>query len=302
MPIDSSFVGLPAAERAHRADNRWLMAYAAALGHDEAHFLDTTRAGGLVAHPLFPVCLEWDAVLAAQERSSEAGITTAERRAGVHSTHDLVFYRAIHAGDTLRVQATLCEVRPSRSGSAQIVRLDMRRESDSALVCTTWYGMVFRGIPCNDEGRRASELGPPLLAPHSAGGDQDAAITKRHVPVAATFAHVYTECARIWNPVHTDRQVAVDAGLPDIILHGTANLAIGVSEILRANPGRHPDTIRRVRGRFRAMVRMPSVLEVAIAGPTALEGGEELQAFEVLNEAGDSAVAGGLVVYGEPRV
>ena len=27
---------------------------------------------------------------------------------------------------------------------------------------------------------------------------------------------MYTECARIWNPIHTDRAVALAAGLPDI--------------------------------------------------------------------------------------
>jgi hypothetical protein len=50
----------------------------------------------------------------------------------------------------------------------------------------------------------------------------------REVPLAATAAHVYTECARIWNPIHSDAAVASGAGLPGIILHGTATLALAV--------------------------------------------------------------------------
>ena len=49
------------------------------------------------------------------------------------------------------------------------------------------------------------------------------------IAVGATAAHVYTECARIWNPIHTDVAYARAAGLPDIILHGTATLALSVS-------------------------------------------------------------------------
>ena len=45
------------------------------------------------------------------------------------------------------------------------------------------------------------------------------------VPIGAGAAHVYTECARIWNPIHTDTAVTAKAGLPGIILHGTATLA-----------------------------------------------------------------------------
>src|SRR5215831_17990681 len=53
------------------------------------------------------------------------------------------------------------------------------------------------------------------------------------LPVAPTLAHVYSECARIWNAIHTDRAAALAAGLPDIILHGTATLALAVSAVLR---------------------------------------------------------------------
>jgi acyl dehydratase len=79
------------------------------------------------------------------------------------------------------------------------------------------------------------------------------------IQIPATLAHVYSECARIWNPIHTDRAVARGAGLPDIILHGTATLALAVSEVLRRE-AIAPGGVRRVACRFGAMVHLPGRL------------------------------------------
>ena len=53
------------------------------------------------------------------------------------------------------------------------------------------------------------------------------------VPVAATAAHVYTECARIWNSDPHRSDYARAAGLPGIILHGTATLALSIQHLLK---------------------------------------------------------------------
>lgn len=60
-------------------------------------------------------------------------------------------------------------------------------DANRKLVTVTDFGAVYRGVQLD----RAADI-----------------------PIAATAAHVYTECARA-------------AGLPDIILHGTATLACG---------------------------------------------------------------------------
>src|SRR4029453_2074528 len=72
------------------------------------------------------------------------------------------------------------------------------------------------------------------------------------VPVAATAGHVYNECARIWNPIHTDLEYAHAAVLPGIILHGTATLALSVSRVVKT----FGTQVRRVRCRFSGMVTM----------------------------------------------
>ena len=66
--------------------------------------------------------------------------------------------------------------------------------------------------------------------------------------------HVYTECADIWNPIHTERKVALAAGLPDIILHGTATWALAVREIVSKQLGSDPARLARFSGRCTGMV------------------------------------------------
>jgi acyl dehydratase len=73
---------------------------------------------------------------------------------------------------------------------------------------------------------------------------------------------VYTECARIWNPIHTDVSVARAAGLPDPILHGTATLALALSCVVARDLGGEPARVAEVRARFTGMVRLPSSFTV----------------------------------------
>jgi hypothetical protein len=53
--------------------------------------------------------------------------------------------------------------------------------------------------------------------------------------------------------IHTDIAVARPAGLPGIILHGTATLALAVSYVLR-HASVDPRAVRRISGRFTGMV------------------------------------------------
>jgi acyl dehydratase len=75
-------------------------------------------------------------------------------------------------------------------------------------------------------------------------------------------AHVYTECARIWNPIHTDVAVARAAGLPATILHGTATLAFAASRVVARELRGDVTRVRRITARLTGFVRVPSAITV----------------------------------------
>jgi acyl dehydratase len=288
VPLASASVGSAAAPRETEIDARWTMAYAAGLGDAAPCYLDMLRPGGVVAHPLFPVCFEWPAFLATH--GLPVGLTADERRRGVHATHELAIHRLVRPGDRLVTRASVAGVEQRKPGAYQVVRLDTA-DAGGAPVCTTWYGTLYRGAEVVGADRPCGDA-PPAPAPLPADAP---ARRELRVPLAATAAHVYTECARIWNPIHTDPAVARRAGLPGIILHGTATLALAVSRVVEAECGGDPARVARVSARFGAMVPLPGEISVRILARDSVSHRDAIR-FEVRNAAGELAVRDGLLL------
>jgi acyl dehydratase len=267
-------------------DARWTMAYAAGLGDARPEYLDTRARADVLAHPVFPVCFEWPAFLSTRHLPVDDALSRDERLRGVHASHDLVLHRPLRAGVELETRATISRIEQRPAGAYQVVRLDTC-DAAGAEVCTTWYGSVFRGVTVVG-GDRA--LGDEPEAPAPIGADV-VPRAAREIPLTATAAHVYTECARIWNPIHSDAAVAAQAGLPGIILHGTATLALAVGAVVDEALGGDPERVARVATRFTAMVKLPSRIQVRIFSAER----DGCVRFDVLNAEGQVALRSGLV-------
>ncbi len=294
MPVDAAVIGLRTEPLVHEVDARWTMAYSAGLGDTGPVYLDTARSGGVVAHPLFTICPEWPVVLAARDRMKEKGLTGDEHYRGVHATHDCRIHRLVRPGDTLSTQATIVGVERRRPGAYVTLRLETT-DARGAPVATTWQGSLYREVEVLGEGKPLVPIEP---LPPTPEGPPEREVT---VPIAAEAAHVYTECARIWNPIHTDRAVALAAGLPDIILHGSATLALAVSRVVDLREDGDPGRVRRITGSFRGMVRMPSSVRVALhpARETRQTEGARMHPFTVLDEEGHLVIRDGSVTVGD---
>lgn len=274
----------------HHVDERWTMAYAAALDDCLPAYLDTTQPGGVVAHPVFAVCPEWPAIVASRDGSLACGVTPAEVLTSVHATHDTTIHRLIRPGDKLTTSLEIVglqQIKPGAKSSTRLITVD----ADGALVATTTQEGIYLAQTATGADIIDPDPPPPLAV------DRTGEPIEISVPVAAGAAHTYTECARIWNPIHTDKAVALASGLPDIILHGTANLAHGVSAVIANRAAGRPQDVRRIVCRFAAMVRLPSVLTVRV-WPAVTSDAGQLVPFEVLNADGEPAVKDGVVVLG----
>ena len=250
MKLSSAIVGTEAGPIEQVIDARWLMAYSAALGETDPRYFDTTVPAGVLAHPLFSVCYEWPLALALRER---AGLMVVFGRV-VHADHDLVVVRPPRAGDVLQVRARIVAVRNRKPGAYVLTRIEAS-DAAGAPVTRSDYGSLYRGVALEGADAGAVEELAAVAGEFEPVGE---------VAVPANAAHVYTECARIWNPIHTDLAQARAAGLPGIILHGTATLAFSLSRVLAAL-GIEPARVRRVRCRFSGMVPMPATLSVRVA-------------------------------------
>ena len=280
MLISGDIVGTQAGPLEHEIDARWLMAYSAALGEGDPRCYDTAAPGGVLAHPLFPVCYEWPV----SRPIRQIAALRAYFPRLVHAEHDLLVHRSPRQGDRLNTAARIVSAEQRRPGAFVVFRFETSDER-GAPVTTTDFGVLYRGVALERPGR-TPDAGLPALPP--APEDLEDMGT---IQVAANAAHVYTECARIYNPIHTDIAHARAAGLPGIILHGTATLALSVSRALAAS-GADPAHVRRVQCRFTGMVFMPSTL--AVLGKRQ---GSSLS-FETRGAAGDTVISRGRIGLG----
>ena len=287
MPLPSTLVGATSGPFAYTADARWLMAYAAALGERADCYFDTRAP--LAHHPLFPVCLEWDAICALRDSTEAGAMSAAEKASAVHAEHDLHLLRPIRAGERLQVTATAIALEARRPGAYLLKRLDTR-DAQGELVTRTYQGTLYRGVAIAGQAR-AAESAPPW--PDAAAREPAFAGDGHAIEVPAGLAHVYTECARIWNPIHTDRAHALAAGLPDIILHGTATLALALSTLVSTRLGGTPARVTRLGCRMSGMVLMPSTLQLASAS-----AGADAFSFAVRDARGAPVLSRGFVAFG----
>jgi acyl dehydratase len=290
MPLDSSIVNAASEPAESEIDARWAMAYAAALGDSLPAYMDTLRPAEFVAHPMFPVCFEWPLIVAMRRLFKTNSLTDSEAMRGVHATHDLIIHRAIRPPETLRTRLLVAGVERRKPGAYQLTRLDTT-DANNSPVCTSWYGSIYRSVGIEGPDRPADYSMPPTTP-------ADAAANPLHeikIPVPAGMAHVYTECARIFNPIHTDASIARAAGLPAIILHGTATLAVAVSRIVESRAQSDPTRVSRIACRFGAMVTMPSTLTLRIIDTERDAGANAGVFFEVLNSESKLAIRDGFV-------
>jgi acyl dehydratase len=284
--ISAGIVGVEVGPIVQAIDPRWVQAYAAGLGETDPRYYDTRASAGPAVHPLFAVCYEWPVALMIRAKTIDAALASLS----VHATHRTRIHRPPRAGDTLSTSAKIVSVSRRRGGTMIVSRFTTIDDRGDP-VTTTDYGSVYRGVECDGEAfDTAAEFSARRSVSRGAGRAQagDPPVWTEVVDVRAEAAHVYTECARIWNPIHTDIAAATKAGLPGLILHGTATLALTVSRVIARELGGDPRRVAEIGGRFTGMVLMPSRIAVRCPGRA-----NESVAFDAVDADGRPVLSDG---------
>ncbi len=219
---------------------RLAMAYSAGLLLDEDRFYGVDASDP----PVLPfVCtrLEWPVTLGFR---IVLGLKPAELTRGVRARQDTQIHRPFRLGERVQTTGRMVEARDTRAGALTVIRYDTRSLTHGDTPVTSWSSGIYRGVPLPIT-PTCLVPSPPDLAP-SADGPEVA--TDIHFPIHLT--HAYTECADIWNPIHTEEPIARAAGLPRIIVHGTILWALSGVRLADLKLGGDTSRIRRFNGRF----------------------------------------------------
>lgn len=282
MPLRESAFGHQLEPITTTFDARWAMAFAAGIPDDRAELYATD--GALVVHPLFPVAPEWE--LLVSNRSLPDGMTVAEAKRGIHVGHDLTLLRPVPVGESVTIHASITVVGRRRAGATQETTF-LAVDAAGEVVWETRFSSLYLGV--DFEGSSAGERSAVSARVDSVGAAS--AIASRTSQVRMVDAHIYSECARIWNPIHTDVVAARAAGLAAPILHGTATLARAVSAVVDM-AGLALADVRRIACRFGAMVPLGSSIEIRLL----VVDGSTL-GFEVLQQDGRRAISDGVIGF-----
>jgi acyl dehydratase len=282
MPVRAAALGLELAPQTVEVTARMTLAYAAGVGDVGPRTFDDAGALPIVAPPAFCARLEWGVLLAG--RGSSFGLDERERARAVHVEQDSTFHRPIRPGDVLTTRGRVATIRQTSAGALVRTRLATTEAATGAPVVTSWHASIYRGVGVEGEG--GSVAAPPEVPP---------ALTtlgsSRSIPISREAAHVYTECASIWNPIHSERRFALAQGLPDVILHGTATWAMAGREIVAFYAGGDPTRLKRLRAKFKSPVipGYPITLMHGAADPGAAH-------FRVTNHLGEPALLEGFAL------
>lgn len=259
--------------------DRWLVAYAASVGDTRPELFDVEWPGGIVAHPVFPACLEWPLVA---DGAPGLELTAATLRRGLHVAQSSVLHAPIGPGSTMTTEAELV-VAEQRTNAAHIATEFTTVDERGARIAVTRTHMLYPGVRLHRHYENTLEPQEPRHIRH---------VTLAPVgffEVNRTNAVIYTECAQIWNPIHTDPRVAKAAGLPGPVLHGTETLARALTEITSAY-GWPATAVSSYSCRFTAPVFAGHKLLVWASEPHQGE-----VAFEVVTEQGTTVLSNGLL-------
>nr|WP_109560661.1 MULTISPECIES: MaoC/PaaZ C-terminal domain-containing protein [Mycobacteriaceae] len=222
---------------------------------------------GEVAPPVFAVVPVFKTMMAAGVDAIPAELFTRV----LHSAHDIRFHRPIRPGDTLASRGRMIgyegmrKGRRAQKGTRMVMMLETRTDA-GALVTEQYVTILVLGF---NAGEPVGELGPHHALEESVRDRPPVASVAQHVDRDQTFR--YAAASGDQMPIHLDENVAIDAGLPGIIVHGLCTMAFASWAILTEVCGADVTRLQRIAVRFSNMVRPGDDLETRLWKRTEAE-------------------------------
>jgi len=248
-------LGLQTVAKSVEITPRLIQSAAAAVQETNERYFDDTRANGLDVHPGLIFSLEWWArfMPGSSALPEEIGLL------GVHSSTDIRLIRSFKLGDIITSQGRLISISAIPPGTLTVTRWTFS-DARGNIVAEYDKGGIIRGIFPDGKDQSIND-GLPL--PDVSKRALNPSWSKV-IKITTNTAQIYSECAQIYNPIHTEKQVAIKAGLPNTILHGVCTQSLAIGAVLDYICDGDPKRLKRVYGQYRSMVLPNSMIEVSV--------------------------------------
>ncbi|MEQ4305780.1 MaoC/PaaZ C-terminal domain-containing protein [Plantactinospora sp. B6F1] len=257
MPFDESTVGRWSEPRSFDVTPAGVAAYAEAVGGPS---------------PVYVVVPAMELVFTVAGTAAPAGL----RARVVHGQQDIFFHRRLPVGETVTVRAAVLGLHGKRSGTVATIGV-RTYDAGGALLNEQYVTEFYRGVPTD---LRLGTPSPTLPTDAPSGPPLRTAT----VPLPVDLPRRYADASGDRNPIHLDDEFARGAGLPGVIVHGLASLAVAGRTVLA--DGTEP---ARLSCRFTRPIAPGDTLRTRVWA----EG--RGYRFESVDQAGDVVLGAGLV-------
>jgi acyl dehydratase len=281
MPLNKACVGrtYPTITTAVTLDA--IQEYALAYNDDNPAFFDASRAGGIVAPPMFGVVVIWEEVMkAVMDPDVHADLLRL-----VHGEQDMEFFEPIRPGDAIGASAKIISIETKATGETMTVELNAANQKNHP-VQKTLFSVFIRG----GRNREAGAAEPRVAEP-----ERGAPLFTVAQTIDSDQTYRYAEASGDRNPIHVDENIAKMAGLPGIIVHGLCTMAftskVAIDKLCAGDPTR----LRRLRVRFSRPVRPGQTITTRVwVDGDGEPGDRKVFAFETYNAEGQAVIKGGI--------
>ncbi len=291
MDIDPKFVGTAINKYKTRITWRQMTNYAASIKDSNIFYLNDEREGGLVAHPMFPVAINWPIIENIAEFIDDKTFPSNVLSTGVHYTEHLILHRLIKPKDRVTLTGQIAAILPHRAGSHFIGEFNAIDKKGNSIY-TEYSGMMLRGVNCLKEGNSLSDMPIPPTLKSELWQETPLWIHSEYIYPWLPF--VYDGCTNIVFPIHTSQKFAHLMKLPGIILQGTATLAIAVSKMIEKESKGDPTRVKEIYCQFTGMVLPETEIKIQLVH-RRLKDEETWLFFNVLNGEGKKAISNGFI-------
>lgn len=246
MGLNRDFIGKELERRSHTVTQDEIAKYAAVIGGAG----NTAYASG-VAPPSFPVIYElpfletiWsDPELNGGEEQAKKNVLML-----VHGDQKMVFVKPLMAGMEVAFSAEVSDIQDK--GSGEILALRSQSMVDGEVVCESNWGLFVRGIGSG----RKSGGGKKPSAPKPEDTPKPKPSFTSTIKVPADITPRYADASNDHNPIHLDENVAKQAGLKGVVVHGLCTMSMAMQKIIDGCLGGAPESLKSLAARFSAPV------------------------------------------------
>ncbi|UCG02898.1 MAG: MaoC family dehydratase N-terminal domain-containing protein [Candidatus Heimdallarchaeota archaeon] len=254
------------------------MTYAKATNETNPRYYETDE-NMFAIPPLFPVTMFIDPMI--QIVSDETLNLDILRM--VHGEQEILYHRSLRPREKIKTKVELDSIDSKKAGD--ILWAKMMGYTGEELVFEMRAGLFFK------KPTKGKKLSEPKIKESSTERE---IVVKQQMKVTSDQSVRYAAASGDENPIHVDKEIAIAAGLPDIILHGLCTLAFATQAIVDNLADGDPTRVKRIKTRFSKPVFMNDTLTTE--GWILEENkAKKIVGFETKNEAGEAVLKLGFI-------